>query len=144
MSFEKIKTVKDWSISKNMKDVRGFLGFTNFYRSLITGYGEITGSFYILTKKDIIFIWEQKEKDVFITFKGRVVEESIIHDTDLEKPYEVHIDMSDLVIGIQLGQQDDQNKLYPIAFFSRRFHGAEFNYPVYNKEFMAIVEALKE
>ncbi len=56
MNSEKIKAVRDWSISKNMKDVRGFLGFTNFYRSLITGYGEITGPLYALTKKDIIFI----------------------------------------------------------------------------------------
>ncbi len=37
MNPEKIKTVKDWPISKNMKDSRGFLDFTNFYRSLIIG-----------------------------------------------------------------------------------------------------------
>ncbi len=83
-----------------MKDVRGFLDFTNFYRSLITGYEEITGSFYTLTKKDTIFIWEQKEEDIFITFKGKVVEEPVIHDTDLGKPYKVDIDISDFMIEI--------------------------------------------
>ncbi len=103
MSPEKIKAVRDWFISKNVNDVRGFLGFTNFYRSLIIGYGEIAGSFYALIKKDIIFIWKQKEEDVFTTFKGRVAEELVIHDTDPEKPYEIDIDISDFVMGVQLG-----------------------------------------
>ncbi len=103
MNPEKIKVVKDWPIPKNMKDIRRFLGFTNFYRSLIIGYGEIVGSFYALIKKDIIFIWEQKEEDMFTTFKRRVVEEPVIHNTDPEKPYKVDIDVSDFVRGAQLG-----------------------------------------
>ncbi len=144
MNSEKIKTIKDWFISKNMKDIRGFLDFTNFYRSLIIGYGEIIGPLYILTKKDIIFIWEQKKEDIFTIFKRRVVEESVIHNTDPKKLYEIDIDVSNFVIGVQLGQQDDQNKLYPIIFFSQRFHKTEFNYLVYNKELIVIVETLKE
>ncbi len=103
MSLEKIKTVKDWLTPKNVKDIRGFLDFINFYQSLITGYGEIVEPLYILTKKDIIFIWEQKEEDVFIAFKGRVVEESVIHNIDPEKLYEVDIDVLDFMIGVQLG-----------------------------------------
>ncbi len=102
MSLEKIKAVKNWSISKNVKDIRGFLGFINFYRNLITGYGKIVGPFYILTKKDIIFIWEQKEEDMFIIFKGRVAEEPVIYNTNPRKLYKVDIDMSDFIIGIQL------------------------------------------
>ncbi len=104
MSPEKIKTIKNWPISKNMKDIKGFLGFTNFYRNLITGYREIAGLFYVLTKKNIIFIWEQKEEDIFTTFKRRVAEEPVIYNIDLEKLYEIDIDISDFVIGIQLGQ----------------------------------------
>ncbi len=40
---------------------------------------------------------------MFIVFKGRVVEESVIHDTDSGKPYEVDIDVSDFAMGVQLG-----------------------------------------
>ncbi len=144
MNPEKIKVVKDWPISKNMKDIRGFLGFINFYRSLIIGYEEIAEPFYVLTKKDTTFIWKQKKEAVFIIFKGRVIEESVIHNTDPGKPYEVDTDTSDFTMGIQLEQQNDQNKLYLIAFFLRRFHKAELNYSVYDKELMAIVETLKE
>ncbi len=100
-----------------MKDVRGFLDFTNFYQSLITGYGKIAGPFYALTKKNTTFIWEQKEEDMFIIFKKRVVKEPVIHDTDPEKPYEVDIDISNFAIGVQLEQRDNQNKLHLIAFF---------------------------
>ncbi len=127
-----------------MKDIRGFLDFTNFYRSLITGYRKIAELFYTLTKKDIIFIWEQKEEDIFTTFKGRITKESVIHNIDPGKPYKIDIDISDFAMKAQLKQQNDQNKLYPIAFFSQQFHRTEFNYPVYNKKLIAIVEALKE
>ncbi len=144
MNSEKIKIVKNWPISKNMKDIRGFLDFTNFYWSLITRYGEIAELFYILTKKDTTFIWKQKEEDVFIAFKGRVVKEPVIYNIDPGKLYEVDTDMLDFAIGVQLEQQDNQNKLHLIAFFSWQFHKAEFNYPVYDKEFIAIVETLKE
>ncbi len=102
MNPEKIKTIRNWSIPKNMKDIRGFLDFINFYRNLIIGYGEIVGPFYILTKKDITFIWEQKKEDVFITFKGKVVKEPVIYDANPEKPYEIDIDISDFVIEVQL------------------------------------------
>ncbi len=144
MSPEKIKIVRNWHMSKNMKEARGFLGFTNFYRSLIIGYREIIGPFYMLIKKDTTFIWEKTKTDIFIAFKGRIITESIIYDIDLEKPYEVDIDISNFMIGVQLGQWDNQNKLYPIIFFSWWFYKVEFNYSIYNKEFIAIVEILKE
>ncbi len=83
-----------------MKDIKGFLGFTNFYRNLIIGYKEIAGLFYVLIKKDITFIWKQKEEDMFITFKGKIAEESIIYNTDPGKPYKVDIDISDFMIEI--------------------------------------------
>ncbi len=102
MSPEKIKTIRNWPISKNIKNIRGFLGFTNFYRSLIIGYKEITRPFYALTKKDTIFIWEQKEEDIFTTFKRRVIKEPIIYNINLGKSYEVDTDISDFAIGVQL------------------------------------------
>ncbi len=98
----------------------------------------------MLIKKDTTFIWEKTKTDIFIAFKGRIITESIIYDIDLEKPYEVDIDISNFMIGVQLGQWDNQNKLYPIIFFSWWFYKVEFNYSIYNKEFIAIVEILKE
>jgi hypothetical protein len=40
-------------------------------------------------------------------------------------------------------QRGDDGKLYPVAFYSRRLQSAEENYPVHEKELLAIKEALR-
>ena len=61
-----------------------------------------------------------------------------------ERPVELETDASDFTVAGQIGQQDNQGRLKPIAFFSRKLHGAELNYPIYDKEFLAIVLYFKE
>ena len=63
---------------------------------------------------------------------------------DPERPIELETDSSDFALGAQIGQRDDEGKLHPIAFYSHKLHGAELNYPIYDKEFLAIVNAFKE
>ena len=51
-------------------------------------------------------------------------------------------DASDFALGAVLYQENDQNIRRPIAFYSRKFQSAEINYPVYDKELLAIVDSL--
>jgi hypothetical protein len=61
-----------------------------------------------------------------------------------DKPVELETNASNFTIASVLGQRDDQGRLRPVAFFSRKLHGPELNYPIYNKEFIAIVTSFKE
>ena len=47
----KVEAVTSWPTPKNLKDVRGFIGFANFYRRFIKDFSKITCPLYNLIKK---------------------------------------------------------------------------------------------
>ena len=55
MNSEKIRSVIEWPVLKNVKNVQSFLKFTNFYRKFIEKYSKITTLLTELIKKDIKF-----------------------------------------------------------------------------------------
>ncbi len=61
----KISGIADWPIPKNVKDVRSFLGFCNFYRAFIRGFANIARPLNQLTHKDTEWTWETKEQQAF-------------------------------------------------------------------------------
>ena len=58
IDLDKVKVVKEWPTPEKLKDIRGFLGFTNFYRSLIKGYGSIIKLLTDFTRKEEGFKWD--------------------------------------------------------------------------------------
>jgi len=50
---EKVDGVLSWPEPKNMKDVRKFLGFTNYYRRFIKDFTQVARPMNILMRKDV-------------------------------------------------------------------------------------------
>jgi transposase InsO family protein len=144
MDPDKLKAIREWPQPTTVKEVRAFLGFANFYRKFVAGYGGIAIPLTNLTKKDQEFRWTPEANASFEEIKKRLLEEPILVNADPEKPYEVETDASDWALGGQLGQRDEQGRLHPVAFYSKKLHGPELNYAIHDKELMAIIEAFKE
>jgi hypothetical protein len=51
----KILVIRDWPTLIMVKEVKSFLGFVNFYRMFIKGFGGIVAPLTHLTKKDVLF-----------------------------------------------------------------------------------------
>jgi hypothetical protein len=62
---------------------------------------------------------------------------------DYLKTAYIKTDSSDYVQRGCLSQMKDR-VLYPVAFFSRKLSPAEYNYEIYDKELLAIVNALEQ
>jgi hypothetical protein len=144
MQESKLAALKDWPTPNSVTDVRAFLGYTNFYRKFLKGYGEGARALTDLTKKDRTFEWTPEAQTAFETIRNKMLERPVLWEPDPEKPYEVECDASNYAIGGQLGQRDKEGRLHPVAFFSKKFHGPELNYPVHDKELMAVVCAFQE
>ncbi|TYJ51148.1 hypothetical protein B9479_008297, partial [Cryptococcus floricola] len=61
-----------------------------------------------------------------------------------EQEIYLYTDASNTGIGAWLGAGKLPNAVAPVAYFSRSLNDAERNYPVHNKEMLAIIEALEE
>jgi hypothetical protein len=144
MQAEKIEAVRDWPTPQNVKDVRSFLGFANYYRRFIQGYAKIAAPMSDLTKNDTKFKWDNKTQEAFDNLRKSITEGPVLRIPDPERPFEVETDASDYALGGQLGQRDDEGRLHPIAFFSKKLSGPELNYQIHDKELMAIIMAFQE
>ena len=51
-------------------------------------------------------------------------------------------DASDFALGCILSQTNPDGELHPVCYYSRKFSPAELNYPIYDKELLAVVEAV--
>ncbi len=57
MNNKKIEAIKYWLQSINIKKVRGFFEFANFYRYFVKRFGRLTIPFIKLTKNNKTFEW---------------------------------------------------------------------------------------
>ena len=122
--------------------MRAFLGFANFYRRFIRDFAKIARPLTDLTRKDAVFDWTPDCESSFKKLKGMFLTAPnlLIFDPDRETVLET--DSSGYSTGGVLMQYDEQGVLRPCAFLSKRNLPAECNYPIYDKELLAIVKCL--
>ena len=139
----KVAGVEEWKTPKNVKDIRKFLGFCNFYRRFIKGFSQIAGPLNNRLKKGVQWSWGEAEDKAFNTLKERICKEPVLRQPDQTKPFEVEVDASNYAIGAVLMQKDEKNILHPVAFFSKTMNEAQRNYDVYNRELLGLLEMFR-
>ncbi|GJP62876.1 hypothetical protein CLOP_g19948, partial [Closterium sp. NIES-67] len=119
---KKLRAIQEWKPPTNLQQLQSFLGFVNY-----------KGTFYE---------WGEKQQAAFEALKKLLMSPPVLRIADPDRPFEVITDASDIAIGAVL-MQDFGNGLQPIAYESRKMQSAERNYPVHDKEMLAIVHAFK-
>jgi len=70
--------------------------------------------------------------------------EPALRHLDHERQPIIESDASDCVSAGVLSQQDDDGVLHRVAYYSKKHSLAECNYDIYDKELMAMINALEE
>lgn len=134
----KIEAMTAWPKPKTVKQLRGFLGLTGYYRRFIAGYAGIASALTELLKKDS-FAWSPEADSSFVNLKKAMTSAPVLRLPDFERPFCVETDASDLGIGAVLLQDN-----HPIAFFSKKLGPRRRVASTYHKELYAIVEAVQK
>jgi hypothetical protein len=143
MQQSKVQSLAAWPRLTTVTEVQSFLVLANYYRRFILDFARISAPLSELTKKDVPFEWGGDQENSFRSLKDAVKSAPVLQLADPSKPYIVKCDANDVGIGAVL-EQESENGPHPVAFASRKLCGAENNYPVHERELLAIVYALKE
>lgn len=140
----KIEKIKIWPTPKTIKEAQSFLGLSGYYRRFIKDYSRIAGPIMnFINKKDD---WEAKQDEAFEQLKKCLINAPILIHPIWDEGYQfvVHTDACGSALGYVLEQLDPQGKLRGVvAYGSKKLIGSQLNYSIYDREFLAVVEALK-
>ena len=120
--------------------VESFLGFAYFYKWFIKNFSYIAKPLNKLKeKKD--WKWKEEYQKAFKELKDKIISQKVLVLLKREGKFWVEIDTSGHAIEGVLSQEQE-GKWKPIVFLSRTMQPAERNYEIYDKELLAIMEAL--
>ena len=139
---EKIKLVEGWPTPTNLKQLRGFLGLTGYYRKFVKGYAHIAGPLNRLLKKDQVYDWTEDCQKAFDALKKALVSPPILTLPNDKDMFVLDTDAADGSIGAVLSQVLDGEERV-VAYAGRALNRNEVNYCITRKELLAIVHFTK-
>ena len=142
-----IKTEKILNLTrpKTKKDVRKICGLINYYRKFIPFFSHKIAPLTSLLKKENPnqIVWNEDCEIAFEEIKHALASDPILAIPDLNKEFIVRADASSKAIGAVLLQKHN-DILKPCYYISRKLLERECNYPIREKECLAIVFALHQ
>jgi hypothetical protein len=140
----KANGLKEWPRKlKNVREVRQILGLLGYQRPFIRGFAHIAKPLHDLTKKDVPFLWTEECRKALDQLIDQVTSDPVLRHPNPNQQYELYVDASTYALGAVLAQRDEDDKQHAVAYLSRALRAPERNYTIADKEFLAIIEALK-
>lgn len=141
---EKISVINNWEYADNVRGVQSYLGFCNFYRRFIEGYSRITAPLTRLTGKDVPFQFDGNCRLAWTKLKKALTSAPILAHYNPEYETRLETDSSDGVVAGVLSQKQPDGDYHPVGFFSKSMIDAELNYPIHDKEMLAIFRSFQQ
>ncbi|GJP72818.1 hypothetical protein CLOP_g3574 [Closterium sp. NIES-67] len=139
---KKIAIIQAWKPPANLRELQSFLGFVNYVSRFIPNKAGVASPLTDLLKKGKFYEWGGEQQAAFEQLKLFLTSPPVFRIAHPHRPFVLITDASELAVGTVL-LQDFGEGLQPIAYESRKLNPAEENYPVHDKELLAIVYAFK-
>jgi hypothetical protein len=101
----KVKYILEWKSPTSVHQDRSFLGLAGYYRRFIPDFSKIVKPITELLKNDVKFDWSPKCNEAFEQLKVLLTTALVLAPSDIEKPFDVYCDASDIGLGCVLMQE---------------------------------------
>lgn len=135
---DKVTAILEWPLPTNLRELRGFLGMTGYYRKFVAHYAHIAQPLTEQLRKDN-YGWNEAATAAFELLKSALTKAPVLRMPDFQKLFIVETDASGYGVGAVLMQEGR-----PIAYFSKLLGVRGQQKSIYEKELIAIVLALQK
>ena len=134
----KVEALKNATVPNTKRELKSFLGMTNFSSHFINNYSNITASLRKLTCDNEKWKWTPEINESFNTLKESLSESCLLHYFDPKLETEIICDASPIGLGAILVQNDNEVKKV-IAYGSRALNKTEQKYGQIEREALSIL-----
>jgi hypothetical protein len=135
----KIRDVREWPVSTDLKQLRGFLCLSGYYRKFVRNYGALSRPLSNLLRKNTPFVWTCETQASLQALKDALVSAPVLALPNFSKEFVVETDASNTRMGAVLLQGD-----HPIAFVSKPLGPRTRGLSTYEKEYLTILLAVEK
>ncbi|KAE9349786.1 hypothetical protein PF008_g6746 [Phytophthora fragariae] len=139
---EEISSICSWPTPKDQTELRQWLGLASYLHKYTKDYAGLIQPLSSLLKKDVAWNWRPEHQDAFDAVKKSLASAPVLMLPDTSRPFHVVCDASDFAIRCALMQFDAEGRERVVSYQSRQMKPAEKNYPVHDKELLAMSYAL--
>lgn len=143
MDPSKTTAIVERRAPSNVKELLSFIQTCSWYRKFIPEFAKISQPLTQLTRKNILWQWNQKEQESFDKLKVALTSAPVLGQLDDSLPLTIKTDASGYALGAVLVQGTVENE-HPIEYASRLLLPAERNYSTIEREALAVVWALEK
>ena len=131
MENDCISAVRNFPTPTTVKEVQWFLGFANYYRRFIRGFGQVAAPITSLLKGgpvrlQVCLQWSAEADRAFGHLRALSTSAPVLAHPDPSLAFIGEVDASEAGIGVVLSQRSGTPpKLCPCAFYSKKLSPAE-------------------
>ncbi|KAI5954409.1 hypothetical protein KGF54_002184 [Candida jiufengensis] len=141
-SDSKIQALINWELPKTNKGMQSFVGFVSYYRKFVLNFSKIIRPL-ILCGLGKLRTNRPEVKLAFETIKQKLINAPILKSPRNGATYVITADASQFAVGAVIEILNDSGKVDgTVAYYSKSISKFEMNYPVREKELLAIIKVL--
>jgi len=95
----KVRLVAEWPTPTSLKQLRGFLGLSGYYRKFVRGYAQVAAPLTAMLRKNQPFLWSDECQAAFDTLKRALISPPVLTMPDDHGTFILDTDASDFSIG---------------------------------------------
>ena len=119
-----------------------FWGLAYYYRRFLAGFSDIAAPLHALTRRGVVFQWNQEQQVCFDTLKERLTSAPMLGMPSGERTVIMDTDASQMGLGAVLSQEQESTERV-IACASQSLSHQEQNYCMTRHEWLAVKLGLR-